>query len=111
MTFETYTKVFEKQINGIYEYNELTRNSVTSCENFIEKYQPLFLQRLINEALDYVLTSQTQKARCKTYGKVKQEFYTKGILEDKGFPNLQKRAKMMKNSLTTGLPLQEEVQV
>ena len=76
MTFDTYTKVFEKQINGIYEYNELTRNTVTSCENFIEKYQPLFLQRLVNEAFEYISTSSTQKARSKTYAKTKQEFYT-----------------------------------
>lgn len=39
------------------EYNELTRNKVLSCENYLEKYQPLFTQRQINDVLEYALTS------------------------------------------------------
>jgi hypothetical protein len=43
--FEAHLQNLQSKLNGCQEYTELTRNMVQGCENYLEKYQPLFAQR------------------------------------------------------------------
>ena len=61
---------------------------VHGCENYLEKYLPLFNQRQINEALDYCTPNVKTKWTIKKYGDAKNDHYTKLILQDDGKPNL-----------------------
>ena len=36
---------YDLKLKNITEYTELTRNMVQGCENYLEKYQPLFTHR------------------------------------------------------------------
>ena len=90
------------------EYNEMTRNKVKAAENYIEKYQPLFTQRQINEALDYVLNVPKFQARVAKYAELKQEYLIDKILKDNGAPDLMSKQKVMDRLISTGLPPPEE---
>lgn len=88
LTFDLFLESTAKQINEISEYTEINRNMVHGCENYLEKYLPLFNQRQINETLDYVIPSVKTKWTIKKYGDAKNEHYTRRILQDDGKPDL-----------------------
>ena len=62
---------------------------VQGCENYLEKYQPLFAQRQIQEILEHVLSSSKEKYKLKKYVEMKAAVFTEKILEDHGAPDLQ----------------------
>lgn len=88
LEFRVHLEGYKESNKDLIEFNEITRNKVLSCENYLEKYQPLFTQRQIEEVLRYVLTTAKQKYRLKKYSDLKNEFLTGKILADKGNPNL-----------------------
>ena len=45
LVFDANIMNMNSKLNGCQEYTELTRNMVQGCENYLEKYQPLFAQR------------------------------------------------------------------
>ena len=77
----------EKKLSAINEHAEMTRNMVFGCENYLEKYQPLFTLRQIAEAFDFV-GSLKDKQKMKKYSEAKVNLYHHRILLDKGEPNL-----------------------
>ena len=72
------------------EYVEITRNMVTGCQNYLEKYQPLFNHRQISEAMDNVVggTSVKLKWKLKKFSEMKCNHYIEKILNDRGVPDL-----------------------
>ena len=62
---------------------------VQGCENYLEKYQPLFAQRQIQEILENVLSSSKEKYKLKKYIELKAVVYTDKIRGDGGAPDLQ----------------------
>ena len=83
---------------------------VQGCENYLEKYQPLFVHRQITDALDNVITNVKQKWRIKKYAESKGSFFTDKILGDDGSPDLEGRVEKTKIGLKTGQPTQEEIE-
>ena len=45
MVFEAYTQNLDKNMKQVTEFTEISRNMVLGCENYLEKYQPLFVHR------------------------------------------------------------------
>lgn len=62
---------------------------VQGCENYLEKYQPLFAQRQIQEILENVLSSGKEKWKLKKFVEQKAAAFTEKILSDHGAPDLQ----------------------
>lgn len=102
LEFKVHVEAYKTQTKDLMDYNELTRNKVLSCENYLEKYQPLFTQRQIEEVLRYVLTTNKQKYRLKKFSELKNEFLTARILADKGNPNLLTMAQEMQEQICAG---------
>ena len=67
LSFMAYVHNIDAKCKQITEYTELSRNMVIGCENYLEKYQPLFTHRQISEALDHVVTSVKLKWRLKKF--------------------------------------------
>lgn len=80
------------------EYTELTRNMVISCENYLEKYQPLFTHRQIITALEYVINNVKMKWRVTKYNEIACEKLVDVILQDDAKPNLQEKVDELKKS-------------
>ncbi len=78
----------DAKLKHVLEYTELSRNMVQGCENFLEKYQPLFTHRQISEAMDQVITSVKLKWRLKKFSENKATLLIDRILQDKGQPDL-----------------------
>jgi hypothetical protein len=45
MAFDVYMESLDQKMANVNEYTEITRNMVLGCENYLEKYQPLFTHR------------------------------------------------------------------
>ena len=82
---------------------------VQGCENYLEKYQPLFVHRQITDALDNVITNVKQKWRIKKYAESKGSFLQDKILSDDGDPDLQGRVDKTKIGIKNGQPTQEDL--
>jgi hypothetical protein len=102
LAFEAYIESVDTKVKAISEFTEMSRNMVQGCENYLEKYQPLFVHRQITEALDYVITNVKQKWRVKKYGESKGNFYTDKILSDDGNPDLGGVVERAQYSVRTG---------
>lgn len=99
--FKQHAEEMEKRLSAIDEHAEITRNMVFGCENYLEKYQPLFTLRQIAEAFDFVASSK-DKQKMKKYSEAKVNLYHHRILLDKGEPNLQGTIDQLRVSLRTG---------
>lgn len=106
--FKTHVDNYKIQIHDLMEYNEMSRNKVLSQENYLEKYQPLFTQRQIEEVLKYVLTSNKHKFKLKKFCDLKNDLFINKILADKGNPNLLNMAKEMRDQISAGELTNEE---
>ena len=89
LVFDANIMNMNSKLNGCQEYTELTRNMVQGCENYLEKYQPLFAQRQIQEILEHVLSSTKEKYKLKKFIEAKAVVLTEKILDDHGAPDLQ----------------------
>lgn len=108
--FDHFIEETNSYLNDIKEYTEINRNMVHGCENYLEKYLPLFNQRQINETLDFVIPSVKTKWRVKKYGDAKNEQYTRRILQDDGKPDLPGVMDRTKNEMQASNPLSEAAQ-
>ena len=102
--FDLYIENVDSKLKSMNEYTELSRNMVQGCQNYLEKYQPLFVHRQITDALDNVITNVKQKWRIKKYAESKGSFFTDKILGDDGSPDLEGRVEKTKIGLKTGQP-------
>jgi len=102
LTFDLFIESTNQKMQDLKEYTELNRNMVHGCENYLEKYQPLFNQRQINEALEYVNTNVKAKWRAKKFGDAKNEHYTRKILQDDGKPDLPGHMEKTRKELRSG---------
>ena len=92
----------DAKLKQIMEYTELSRNMVQGCENYLEKYQPLFTHRQISEALDHVNTSVKLKWRLKKFSENKATLLIDRILQDKGQPDLAGTVERVRSGLKAG---------
>ena len=97
--FLAYVHAVDMKIKQVTEYTELSRNMVIGCENYLEKYQPLFTHRQISEALDQVVTSVKLKWRLKKFSEKQANILIDRILQDKGQPDLSGTVERLRSSL------------
>lgn len=45
VAFDVRMEMLDQKMANVNEYTEITRNMVLGCENYLEKYQPLFTHR------------------------------------------------------------------
>lgn len=106
--FLAYVHNIDAKLKQVTEYTELSRNMVIGCENYLEKYQPLFTHRQISDALDQVVTSVKQKWRLKKFSEKQATLLIERILQDKGQPDLSGTVERLRSSLRTGAPMEGE---
>ena len=82
---------------------------VIGCENFLEKYQPLFTHRQISEALDQVVTSVKLKWRLKKFAEKQANILIDRILQDKGQPDLSGTVERLRSSLRGGSTAEDAI--
>ena len=58
-------------------------------ENYLEKYTPIYTQRMINDTLEQIL-KRKQKKKLIKYNEIKMPLLLQPIFEDVGIPNLIK---------------------
>ena len=56
-------------------------------ENYLEKYTPIYTQRMINETLEYVV-KRTEKKKLLKFNEIKMPMLLQPIFDDSGLPNL-----------------------
>mgnify|MGYP006090582569 CR=1 FL=1 len=102
--FEVHLESVDDKLGNMKEYVEKTRNMVIGCENYLEKYQPLFNHRQISEAMDHVVggTSVKLKWKLKKFSEMKCNHYIEKILYDRGVPDLDALVDRTKANLQRG---------
>jgi len=107
--FLAYVHNIDLKVKQVSEYTELSRNMVIGCENYLEKYQPLFTHRQISEALDQVVTSVKLKWRLKKFAEKQANILIDRILQDKGQPDLSGTVERLRSSLKVGYTPADDV--
>ena len=97
-----------KRMQDFNQYSQLSRNMVTGCHNYIDKYLPLFFMRNVREMVDAVQHDIKVKYRLKKYCAAKEDVLTEKILEDTGEADLNQNVTRVRESLRTGFPMPEE---
>ena len=82
---------------------------VIGCENYLEKYQPLFTHRQISEALDQVATSVKLKWRLKKFAEKQANVLIDRILADTGQPDLKGTIDKLKSTLKASATPADEI--
>ncbi|CDW82634.1 UNKNOWN [Stylonychia lemnae] len=95
---------FDQQINEVTEMVRTNKYAVQDnfrslmlTDNYIEKYQPFFIQAMINESISQVVKKEKMN-KLKEFEHNKYREWHKQVLNDTGMPNLQKRVYMMPGS-------------
>ena len=59
-------------------------NLTCTCNNFMEKYMPLYVQRQISDFIEYLFTDRATRWRLNWYNEIKIPLLTAGIMFDNG---------------------------
>ena len=81
-------------------YNNQVNRMLTN-ENYIEKYLPVYIQRMINENIECV-TSKDNKKKQHHYMELKMPTLIQPIIEDSGEPNLIEMQKQFHDLFISG---------
>ncbi len=65
-----------------------------ATDNYLEKYQPFFIQGMISEAMNFIM-DKDEKRKLKQFEHLKYREWHKTVLNDTGIPTLQKRGFIM----------------
>eukprot|EP00347_Sterkiella_histriomuscorum_P011845 403370885 len=79
-------------------------------ENYVEKYAPIYTQRMINDTLEQILKKKQKKKLIK-YNEIKMPLLLQPIFDDLGIPNLLTIQRQFHNQIMKGLISEQQKMV
>lgn len=86
-TYEGFKSMMEDKFVKLTENYRDQIDRMLNNENYVEKYVPVYTQRMINESLEYVL-KRKQKKKLLKFNEIKMPLLMQVIFNDQGEPNL-----------------------
>ncbi|CDW87867.1 UNKNOWN [Stylonychia lemnae] len=105
--FNDFRVVMENHMRELTENYGLQVDRMLNNENYLEKYTPIYTQRMINETLEYVV-KRTEKKKLLKFNEIKMPMLLQPIFDDSGIPNLLSWQKKFHHQIMEGLITEQQ---